>query len=214
MKLTAEFTEKSIVAAHLFSDVLPCLTESEFDELFPFLMEEEFRIFSGCTENLITALHSLEISDIGKARMAMGHNGLYYPFSSDITALRYEIKSLMSGFIITRSLASPREIKDLQAGWAKYDKEKDEDSYGYHHYLLYSAFKRVNTHEELVAFNSYFRQYLGRMVLNLSAIMIRRMNYTIDSLRNEKQLEDSCRDIASQLENFSNEIGKLEGIFL
>ena len=203
MDVSNEFIEQSIIAKYYSETFNDNSSDHEFhNEIYYLCIDEVFKSFKINAEKISKVLFNLKRKRYAEAKVGLGIRDDYCNYQKDITALRYEIKSLTSGLIVTSSITNVDDIKKYKSKWFEYG-----NSLWYHyHQSIYKEFTKVNTMDELVKFNVYFQNYIIELVYRFTEIFIRRMRYTVLYLSQDKTIEASCRDVYIDLVRFIEEI--------
>ena len=208
MNMPADFTEKSIINEYYLSEEFKTIYgEDIFDDLMPVIIDKSLTSFLGRAESLLLVIRNLEQGNYAKAKLHLGVRDQWDYFSKEISTLRSDIKSLVSGLIFTSSIREISAIENAKMNLSKYYSapQSENDLHGLHH-TVFMEFMGVNTMSDLIQFNDYFRNFIIKRIYRLAAIIIRRMSYSIEVFRNEAKYLAACNDVQGQLEVFQEEI--------
>ena len=204
--ISKEFVENAI-----FSEWFSVIFEvsGEPDKDFIELMEAFPEYFSIRIDLILQIIDKLRMGSYTEARKSLGIRDDYHYYSKDISMLRYNIKSLLSGLIKTSSINDISEIKDLVNLYGN-SSGSDWDSPAFQHLLR--ELKNVATLNDLSKFNAYFKNYLVGMVIELLALFHKRITYTIQYLRENNTMVKACNDLSVHSEKLREELEKLKAI--
>lgn len=204
--ISKEFVENAI-----FSEWFSVIFEvsGEPDKDFIELMEALPEYFSIRIDLILQIIDKLRMGNYTEARKSLGIRDDYHYYSKDISMLRYNIKSLLSGLIKTSSINDISEIKDLVNLYGN-SSGSDWDSPAFQHLLR--ELKNVATLNDLSKFNAYFKNYLVGMVIELLALFHKRITYTIQYLRENNSMVKACNDLSVHSEKLREELEKLKAI--
>jgi hypothetical protein len=208
MEISEEFFENSILEESLVKTLKEDYIDVGSEDLFHEIITMFFEQANVGIKEYPNAVQHLKSRKYSLARLAIDR---FDYFHSSVVVLRKTIKSLISGIVITSAIADQMAIADYRIKWKHYDEnERSKYTFFFHHQVIYQQFKKVNTLEELAEFNEQFHQYLVEMAFKLAEIIIRKMSYTIEYLKDDDVLKDSCNLAAVHLELFQAEIEKLK----
>lgn len=204
MKINDEFLNHSIFSEDISELTNASEINDELLEIVPLLVNE-------LSNRVVDIIKNIKNRKYAEARSLFGIKDMFVYYNFEIVNLRVTLKSLISGIINTSSINEQNEIADYQKKWNHYDDSgKSNNPAKFHHQLIYQQFKKVHTLDELAEFNEQFHQYLVEMAFKLAEILIRRMTYTIEYIKDDEVLKESCHQAVVQLVLFQEEIEKLK----
>ena len=204
MKINDEYISHSIFSEYFSEMIRQFETNDVMLEIMPLVITE-------LGHRIVEIINNLKNRKYADARSLLGIKDMFADYNFEVIKLRATLKSFISGIIITSAITDQNEIADYQKKWNDYDdSEKSNNPAKFPHQFIYQQFKKVNTLEELAEFNEYFHQYLVEMAFKLAVILIRRMTFTIEYLKDDEIFNESCYQAADHLELFQAEIEKLK----
>jgi len=204
MNITEEFIEHSILDESLSKTI----NEDGSDDIFIEIVQLIFEHANSRVKEYPNAIQHLKSRKYSLARSAIDR---FDSFHSTVLNLRRTLRSLIAGIVISSAITDQKAIADYKKKWESYDdKEGSKDPFSFHHQVIYKQFIKVSTLNDLETFNEYFHQYLVEMAFKLAAMLIQRLNYTIEYFQDDEAFKDVCRETTLNLENFRKEIEKLK----
>ena len=199
MEVSNEFIEQSIIAKYYYESFNEDSNDHEFhNEIYYLCIDEVFKSFNNNTDRITNVIFNLKRKRYAQAKAGLGIRDDYCNYQKDITSLRYEIKSLISGLIVTSSITSECDIEKYKTKWFEYS----NSSWYLYHQSIYKEFSKIHTLEELVKFNEYFHNYVLELVYRFTDFIIKRMRYTVLYLSKDKTIEATCKDAYIDLVKF------------
>lgn len=185
MKITEEFLEKSVFPKN-FIDLADLFEEDEtlFKEIIS-LLPEEIQKLSYSTTKTIASLKANKFQE-ARINFIASHQFDTGGMNEEVKQNYRNIKSLITGIILSSSIIKKHEIEDYQAKWSFYAiDDRLKNSKDMHHHKIYTEFKQVHTMHELINFNVYFQNYILDLMADFADDFLTRLKYTYEYLENE-----------------------------
>lgn len=207
MVLTTDIYENVILDSSIFEILQYFDKEDEKNQFFTELMAELFKTMDGFSERFLQLIINLKEHNYMEAKKSLFIKGYFSYLAKDISSLRYNIKFLLSGLIMTSSVKVVSDINYSREA-VRYHSLSDSGIVLYDN--LIEALNKVKRLEELDIFNEYFKDCLLEMSFKMINIYIVRLTYTIQYLLNENLLPDECKEASLALVSFKQQIETLK----
>lgn len=222
MELPDKFYEKSTVLKIYVEMIYECLEDKALCNVPEFGMSSNS--FEGMLNYHITDLHErlrllteamMQANRLTKnnrlmeARLSLKNSHQFSLFDGYKQTYR-NIKSLLTGLIYTSSIFKKGQLSEYKKAWADYHKETDDSEKLSDHQRMYLEFKKVETIEELINFNQFFKENIHRLIFEFTDELTGRMDYTIEYLHDAGLLQKGYKSEKQKLEKLINQSNRLK----
>lgn len=204
MNLPDEFFEKSIP---FFEPIERFLKKGSNMEEFEYWIRSAFESVHSFLNVLIDASALINQNQLTQARLALKNR---HQLNLLIRVPYSEIKSLLTGLLITSSIYNADKLVELRKSWTRYDSETEDDVKLTHHQKMYREFKKIETIEELVNFNQYFKAYFQRLIIETVDDQICRADYTIEHIKDFDFFKKDYKSERQKLDKLISKTNRLK----
>ena len=202
MELSNEFTENAILSEYIYE----FFQNDDIDAEFFYEIHKMVLVDYDYEMRIINVIRNLQFHKYKQAREEFRQMEV----ANELENLRRVIKSLLKGLIATSEMAGLPEIIDAKIRWQSYATDRERfDPNGYHS-IVYQEFNNVETQLGLERFNNYLHNFILDLIFATADIFIKRMSYTIEHLRDDKQLEEACNLGVQNFQKFKEELEELK----
>jgi hypothetical protein len=181
--------------------------DNEWKSVFSTFMSGLLKIHVDRFETFTQLVENLKNSNYLEARKCLGIRDDYAYIALDVGHLRNIIKYFLSGLIKTSSFTEIATYKEYCEQYIPQLLGNNRfDSYS----ELFQKANKVNSVEELKAFNEYFKNMIFEMSIKMIDNYIVWFTYMVQSLQNENLYTEYCIEAKSVMADFKEHIEKVK----
>ncbi len=149
-------------------------------------------------------IESVKKRDYFDARMGLKIRNYWRCYHNDIHSLRTIIKNLLEGLIKTSGTINPDKKKDFIETWGYLaDLRKKDLQDIFNDQLLFDRIVKIESEKDIADFNNLLRNYIIKLLLQLSEKIKTRLRATIGQLKEINHEPEKCMVAELKLLRFS-----------
>jgi hypothetical protein len=222
MEFPDEFYVKSTVSKSDISMIADCIENKtlcndpvfgkisdSFEGLLLFQLTDINQRLRLLTKAMLQASRMIKSNRLTEARLSLKNS--HKVFLLDRKQAYRNIKSLLTGLILTSSIYRKHQLAETIQSWAEdFDAETSDESKLSDDQRIYREFKKLVTIEELINFNQFFKENIQRLIFEFINELIHRMDYTIEYFRDFEFFQKNYQSERKKLDILINKRNRMK----